>query len=225
MAELLRYFEVDDVPASGERFLLPGAVGDLEAVLTRPRDVPVQAVAVICHPHSLYGGSLDNKVVFTIARAFEALGAITLRFNFRGVGRSAGTYDQGVGERDDMLAASHWLRMRFPDLPLWLAGFSFGAYIAYAGWADADARRLLLVAPAVSLFSFDEGGDVTIPWLVVQGGRDEVIDPERVRAWALGRPHPPRFVCLPEASHFFHGQLIALRDTLLRVWPQLEAPL
>jgi len=224
MAALRRFDDPAEVPASGERFLLPGPTGDLEALLARPRGTPEQALAVICHPHPVYGGSLDNKVVHTIARAFGDLGAVTLRFNFRGVGHSEGTYDEGVGERADMLAAVAWLRERRPAVPLWLAGFSFGAYVAHAGWAEAKAQRLLLVAPAVSLFAFGGRSEVTIPWLVTQGGEDEVIDPGRVEAWAAAQSHPPRFACLPAAGHFFNGQLIALRDTIVQEWSRLDAP-
>jgi alpha/beta superfamily hydrolase len=208
------------LPPNGVRFLIPGPSGVLEAELDVAKgeaqaDAPI---AVVCHPHPLHGGTLTNKVVHTVAKAFAELDVTTLRFNFRGVGGSPGEFDHGRGEVDDMLAAVDWLRARFPEAPLWLAGFSFGAYVALSGQARANAAQLLLVAPPVAMFDFPAQGGVQIPWLVIQGSADEVVDPERVRSWVQQQANAPTFCWLEEAGHFFHRRLIDLREQIFRAW-------
>lgn len=143
-------------PRAGERFLIPGPNGVLEAMLDVPKE-PCSAdapIAVVCHPHPLHGGTLTNKVAHTVAKAFAELGVTTLRFNFRGVGESQGEFDHGVGEVDDLQAAVQWMRARHPNARLWLAGFSFGAFVALSGQPQMNAARLLLVAPPVAMFDF-----------------------------------------------------------------------
>lgn len=208
---------------SQETFFIPGPAGQLEACLSLPDDYrPGGPVAVVCHPHSLYGGSLSNKVVYILAETFTAMGLPTLRFNFRGVGKSAGRFDEGRGEQADLQAAVDWLRGRYPEAPLWLAGFSFGAYVAYRAHRAVDAARLLLVAPPVSLFDFGPPQPVTIPWMVIQPGADEVVDVEAVKAWVASQPEPPEFHILEGASHFFHGRLNELRALVRERWgPQV----
>jgi len=194
-------------------FTLPGPEGRLEAVLDLPEDSPPPppAIGVVCHPHSLHGGSLDNKVVWMIARTYVAQGVPTLRFNFRGVGRSEGEYDQGRGEQADLAAAAGWLRERFPGAPLWLAGFSFGSFVAWQARAAVQAARLLLVAPPVDLFDFGPPQPVEIPWCVIQGSDDEIVSPAAVREWVAAQPNPPHYRELAGAGHFFHGRLNDLR--------------
>lgn len=213
------------VPASGTRFLLPGPAGMLEAVLTYSAlpdaDSPI---AVACHPHPLYGGTLSNKVVHMVSKAFGELGAATLRFNFRGVGLSDGQFDHGVGEVQDMLAAVGWLRERFAHSPLWLAGFSFGAFVAWSGHRQAGAQRLLLVAPPVRMFEFTRDDVVDVPWMVIQGCADEVVDANSVSRWVAQQMRPPRYECLDDAGHFFHGRLIPLRERIVDAWGQSSAP-
>lgn len=208
-----------DWPASGKGFLIDGPEGVLEAVLTYSTP-PVAGcrIAVVCHPHPLHGGTMTNKVAHTLAKAFDVLGVPTLRFNFRGVGRSTGVFDEGRGEVQDVLAAVGWLRTRFAQAPLWLAGFSFGAFVAHAAHREAGAERLLLVAPPVRMFAFSPTLSVEVPWMVVQGGEDEVVSAESVRHWAERQTHPPRFECLPDASHFFHRRLVPLRALIVRAW-------
>jgi len=207
------------IPASGAGFLLPGPAGMLEAVLTYPA-MPDAAspVAVVCHPHPLYGGTLSNKVVHMVAKAFGELGVATLRFNFRGVGRSDGQFDHGIGEVQDMLAAVAWLRGRFAQSPLWLAGFSFGAFVAWSGHRQAGAQRLLLVAPPVAMFEFGRDAAVDVPWMVIQGCADEVVDPRNVSRWVQQQARPPRYECFEDAGHFFHGRLIPLRERIVQAW-------
>lgn len=208
------------LPLTGERFLIPGPNGVLEAQLDvakgeSPADAPI---AVVCHPHPLHGGTLTNKVAHTVAKAFAELGVTTLRFNFRGVGESSGEFDHGQGEVDDVQAAVDWLRARHPESPLWLAGFSFGAYVALSAQSQAQAARLLLVAPPVAMFDFPPEGGVDIPWLVIQGSADEIVDPRQVRAWVGQQVNVPTFCWLEEAGHFFHRRLIDLREQIFTAW-------
>ena len=208
------------LPTSGQHFLLPGPEGALEAVLTYAEGAPAMAssIAVVCHPHPLYGGSMTNKVAHTVARACAELDAVALRFNFRGVGASAGHFDQGCGEVRDLLAAVAWLRGRFPQAALWLAGFSFGSFVAYSACREARAERLLLVAPPVDMFAFAPEAAVDVPWMVIQGGADEVVAPESVTRWVAAQPHPPLYRCLDDTSHFFHGRLVPLREIIVEAW-------
>lgn len=210
-----------DRGGQGEAQLVPGPAGPIEAIVSYPPDFQVgQPIAIVCHPHPLHGGSLNNKVVYTVAKTFNELGVVTLRFNFRGVGESAGSYDQGRGEAEDVLALAQWLRDRFPASPLWLAGFSFGAYVAArAQQQGLEAERLLLIAPPVTMFDFSALGQIEAPGLmVVQGGKDEVIDPDAVADWT--KTQDPGLAChwMTSAGHFYHGRLNRLHDIILRAW-------
>lgn len=202
-----------------EKIFIPGPAGQIEAVLQLPDGpAPPTAIAVVCHPHSLHGGSLRNKVVHILADTFTGLGLPTLRFNFRGVGRSDGMFNQGEGEQADLAAVVDWLRGRYPGVPLWLAGFSFGAYVAWRAHRQVDAARLLLVAPPVGMFDFGPPDPVPVPWLVVLGSADEIVDPGAVRDWIGRQPNPPVFLELEGASHFFHGRLNELKDVVRGQW-------
>ena len=213
-----------DLPTHHSGDTLPGPAGLIEIHFDPvPERAAGDPVAVVCHPHSQFGGNLHNKVTHMVARAFQGMGVATLRFNFRGVGHSEGSFDQGRGEQQDLLAAVVWLRRRFPDAPLWLAGFSFGSAVALAAWRDAGAARLLLVAPPVEhdYFPSTANGDpevTAIPWLVIMGGADEVVTPSAVSRWVAARPHPPEYRYLDEASHFFHRRLIDLRGAVQQAW-------
>ncbi len=204
------------------KLLIPGPVGQLEAILAESEDPGAHpAMAVICHPHPLYSGSMQNKVVHILASTLGKQGLPTLRFNFRGVGQSEGEYDEGRGEQADLAAAVRWMREQYPGRPLWLAGFSFGAYVAYLAHKDVQAEQLLLVAPPLQLFEFSEtAGPVTVPWLVIQGAKDEIVSAEAVTQWVQSQPNHPEFYLMDGASHFFHGKLNDLRDVLLEYWFQ-----
>ncbi len=205
--------------SSHEPLLIPGPAGQIEAILGLPEVYqPGDPVAVVCHPHSLYGGSLRNKVVHILADTLIGMGIPSLRFNFRGVGKSAGEYNQGEGEQADLEAVVKWLKNRFATAPLWLAGFSFGAYVAYRAHRPVGAQRLLLVAPPVSLFGFGQTEPVRIPWLVIQGSEDEITPFRDVESWVTSQPNPPKFHLMAEASHFFHGRLNELRDLVQQEW-------
>lgn len=202
-----------------ERLVIPGPAGALEAVVETPEpagDSPA-AFLVVCHPHPLHGGTMDNKVVTTLARAAHELGAPSVRFNFRGVGASAGGFDAGRGETDDALAAVAFARQRWPGAVPWLAGFSFGGHVALRASNAAGpgaVARLVTVAPALGR-NYGSVQEVTVPpcpWLVVQGDADEVLDPALIIDWARQLAPPPRLVVLPGVGHFFHGQLPVLQQ-------------
>ncbi len=208
----------------GEELLIPGPAGNIEVLTTCPDcyqgDLPI---AVICHPHPLYGGSMRNKVVHILAQTFNQMGMLSVTFNFRGVGKSQGRYDEGRGESDDLLSVVSYFRERYPRAPLWLAGFSFGSYVALRAHRAAGAERLLLVAPPVRMFDYDELPEVTIPWLVVQGGKDEITAPEAVSSWVAARPTRPVYRWLADADHFFHGRLNRLREAVINIWSDAVA--
>lgn len=201
------------------QLLIDGPAGQLELQVNYADSCPgSRPVAIICHPHPLYGGSLTNKVVHMIGRAINELELAAVRFNFRGVGKSAGSFDDGRGETEDLEAVVRWVREQYPASPVWLAGFSFGAYIALKGHQRVGAEKLLLVAPPVTLYDLSDVPSIDIPWWVIQGGQDEVIDPQAVDRWVKQHPTPPIYEWYEPGSHFFHGQLNYLRDFVKRVW-------
>ena len=211
-----------------EPLVIPGPAGRIEAALT-PAEAPAQNVlAIVCHPLPTEGGTMHNKVVTMTARALRESGAAALRFNFRGVGGSEGAFDEGRGELNDLRAVAAWARERYPDCALWLAGFSFGAWIALRATVELGARGLITIAPPVGRnWSFGGIALPTVPWLLVQGDVDEIVDPQAVRAWARGLAQPPRLVEIEGASHFFHRKLMDLRGVVkngVRDWlPQPPA--
>jgi alpha/beta superfamily hydrolase len=202
------------MPPRPEAVRIAGPVGGLEALLEDPQLNPRSGFGVVCHPHPLHGGTLHNKVVHTLARALQEQGMPTLRFNYRGVGSSEGSYDNGRGECDDALAVIAWGRARWPDAPLVLGGFSFGALVALQAALRAQPIRLILIAPAVSRAAFADITSPSCPWLIVQGDADELVDWREVQAWAARFTPPPTLRLLPGAEHFFHGRLHELRDAL-----------
>jgi alpha/beta superfamily hydrolase len=192
-----------------QRFTLPGPAGALALAIDQPAAVP-RGVAVVCHPHPQHGGTMDNKVVQTLARAFVQLGYTSVRFNFRGIGGSAGAWDEGRGEVDDALAVI--AAQRVAGQPLLLAGFSFGGYVASQAAARLaePATRLVLVGPAAVNFSV---APVPADTLVVHGELDDVVPLTAVFDWA--RPQALPVTVLPGAGHFFHGQLPVLKHIVL----------
>lgn len=205
--------------AQTERRAIAGPAGTLACAIDAPAGAPV-GVAVLCHPHPLHGGTMDNKVVQTLARAFVALGYVAVRFDFRGVGGSAGAWDEGRGEVDDALAVV--AAFRDPALPLALGGFSFGAAMAARAAArlpaDGAAERLVLIGPAVVNFP---PGTVSQDTLVVHGEADEVVPLSAVLDWA--RPQTLPVVVVPGVGHFFHGQLGRLKQLITGAWHRLPA--
>lgn len=188
-----------------------GPAGKLEVLLSAPHAPERDAFGIVCHPHPLHGGTMHNKVVTTLAKAFQNLGLSTVRFNFRGVGASTGEFDAGNGELEDLLAVINWLRQKNSSRAIWLAGFSFGAYIAAQAATQMHFDRLVLVAPPVVNFPMMTLPPIKSPWILVQGEKDEVVRAEDVFAWAKSREPEPTILRFPEAGHFFHGQLTELR--------------
>jgi alpha/beta superfamily hydrolase len=197
-----------------ERLSIDGPAGRLEVIVEDPK-LPAEGYAVLCHPHPLHGGTMDNKVVVTLARAFRETGVPTLRFNFRGVGSSAGTYDDGNGETADADAVASYGALRWPGRHLLLAGFSFGAFVALRLALERGASRLITVAPPVDRMEFSALAAPSCPWLVVQGDSDEVVDPQRVFAWVKSCKPQPKLVIMPGVGHFFHGHLLLLREAVI----------
>jgi alpha/beta superfamily hydrolase len=207
---------------------LAGPAGQLEALIETPAGAGAAATpgafGVICHPHPLYGGTMDNKVVWTLARAFQEFGAPTIRFNFRGVGASAGTHAEGRGELEDALAVIDHGRTRWPQAALWLAGFSFGGVVALRAAAVAQPACLVTVAPGITKIDVGDVPPPACPWLIVQGEADDVVPASTVIGWARGLSPQPELVLLPGAVHFFHGRINELRDTVLDFLRRVSAP-
>jgi len=204
-----------------QRLQITGPAGLLE-VLVEPAADPGGPLCIICHPHPQYGGTLDNKVVYTLARAAQELGAVAVRFNFRGVGQSGGAFDHGVGEVDDLLAVVAWARAAYPGRPLHLAGFSFGAAMALRGHVAAGAASLLLVAPPAGMGYLEQDAAPQLPWRVIHGSRDELVGLGVLRDWltATAGDTPPLTV-IDDADHFFHGRLTPLREAARAFWAPL----
>ena len=207
-------------PPRQERVRIAGPAGEIEALVELPADGSGNGTAtarfgVVCHPHPLHGGTLDNKVVYTLARAFVEVGVPSIRFNFRGVGGSAGRYDEGNGETADALAVIAYGRQRWRGAALWLAGFSFGGAIALRAAAQSQPERLVAVAPGVTRVAMEGVGSPACPWLLVQGDADDVIEPSAVLDWVRRQTSPPVERVLPGAGHFFHGRLHDLRAVVL----------
>ena len=197
------------------RTTIAGPAGALEVALNLPADRP-HGIALVAHPHPLQGGTLDNKVAQTLAKTFVALGYASVRFNSRGVGKSAGGFDDGVGETDDALAALAFARAQFASLaaaPPVLAGFSFGSYVQARVAARVAPERMVLVGPAVNRFTAD-----TLPadTIVIHGEQDDVVALADVFAWA--RPQQLPIIVFPGCGHFFHGRLPQLQRTIAGLW-------
>jgi len=204
---------MNDIPINDSSFLIAGPAGSLECIAAFSGDTEPQSLAVICHPHPQHGGTFQNKVVYGIDKALVKKGALSIRFNFRGVGGSEGEYDHGKGEVDDLLAVITRVRQAYPDLPLWLAGFSFGAYIAYQAHLIINTTQLLLVAPAVNLFDFVSLPAPKCSCLVIQGEEDEVINSQDVFAWAE-QHRAILTVPVPATGHFFHKKINMLQEII-----------
>ncbi len=201
-------------PVRPEPVEIDGPEGRIEVSVEEPEDFLSDHVAVVCHPHPLYHGTMRNKVVHTVARAVNLMRRPAVRFNFRGVGASDGAYAEGVGETDDLLAVIEWVRRRWPGSGLWLAGFSFGSYVALRGAAQTETERLILVAPPVTRFAVAELEAPACPWAVIHGIDDELVDSTAVESWASGMQPAPILRLLPDTDHFFHGRLTLLRETV-----------
>ena len=182
------------------KFSIPSPSGKLQGVVHMPQGVP-RAIAVVAHPLPTMGGTMDNKIVTTLAKTFAELGFVAVRFNFRGVGESSGSFDDGHGEIDDVLAVVRYAVQEFGKLPLILSGFSFGGYVQARAAEQLHPNMLVLVA-TVGRFAMP---GVNRNSLIIMGKIDEVVPLAEVLAWA--RPQHLPVVLVPEATHFFHGHL------------------
>lgn len=202
-------------PRESATLLLDGPAGALEVAVDPAEATPVPVVAVLCHPLPTEGGTMHNKVVTMAARALRELGIDTVRFNFRGTGGSAGSFDHGDGETEDLRAVAAWTRAQRPGSALWLGGFSFGSYVALRAAPALQPALMLSIAPPVGR-SWDFGAITppNCPWLVIQGEADEIVDPQAVFAWIATLPEPPELIRMPDTSHFFHRKLLDLRGAI-----------
>ena len=208
-------------PVESARFTLLGEAGDIQ-IRTLSAKSQMFKTIVVCHPHPLHGGTMDNKVVTTIVRSFHQLDFNVVSFNFRGVGLSQGEHDKGIGETDDLLTVIDWLFEVLPETGLYLAGFSFGSYVAYRAATISKYKdkivKLLLVAPPVTYPEFSELAEPIMSWIVVQGEADEVVDPDAVFTWLESMISKPTVIRMSGTSHFFHRKLVDLKNNLLRVF-------
>jgi alpha/beta superfamily hydrolase len=204
-----------------EKFTLVGGAGNMECVLDAPEAAP-RGIALVAHPHPLYGGTMDNKVAQTLARTFVNLGYVTVRFNFRGVGASEGVHDHGHGETDDMEIMLAHMRAKHPGLPVALAGFSFGTFVMsqlhqrLAARGDA-AERLVLVGAAAGKWAM---ADVPADSILIHGELDDTIPLKDVFEWA--RPQDIPVIVIPGADHFFHRKLGHIKNLVTQLWRRAD---
>ncbi len=198
------------MPARVETVLIPGAAGDIETDISEPAGTP-RGIALIAHPNPVQGGTKDNKVVTTLARAFNGLGYVAVRPNFRGVGTSTGTHDSGIGETDDLLAVAGYAQKHYNNQILILAGFSFGSFVQTRVAKRISCERMVLVGPAVNRFASETVPENT---LVIHGELDDVVPLAAVFDWA--RPQNLPIVVVPGGEHFFHGRLHLLAQIITR---------
>ncbi len=191
-----------------------GPAGRIEAILKEP-DGPITRAAIVCHPHPLFGGTMHNKVVFRIARAFQDAGFAVLRFNFRGTGRSQGEHDHGLGEQDDLRAAIEFVEEKYPDADIWLAGFSFGsAVMLNAAACDDRVRAIVAAGVPVSTYGLTEIARCNKPKLFVQGSLDQFGSADDLKRLFASLDEPKQLKIIEGADHFFEGRLTELVDAI-----------
>ncbi|MES2074421.1 MAG: alpha/beta hydrolase [Pseudomonadota bacterium] len=202
---------------NSEKFTLAGGAGLMEGLLDHPQQAP-RGIALVAHPHPLYGGTMDNKVAQTLARTFVGLGYVAARINFRGVGASAGVHDHGLGETDDMALLLEHMRARYPGLPVALSGFSFGTFVQSQlaqrmAAAGAPAERLVLVGSAAGKWAM---ADIPADSILIHGELDDTIPLQAVFDWA--RPQDIPVIVIPGADHFFHRKLQHIKSWIGQLW-------
>ena len=205
-----------------QSLFLPGPAGKLEALWEQPETPRTDLVALACHPHPLFGGTMHNKVVHHTARALQELGLAVLRFNFRGAGESQGAHDHGRGEADDVRAALGWLEEKTPGAEIVLAGFSFGAWVGLrVGCEDKRVKALVGVGMPTNNSDFSYLAACAKPKLFVQGSRDQYGSRESVEAIVARTADPKKLVWVADADHFFTGHLEQLRHAIAENLPRL----
>lgn len=206
---------IEKLAQAGEHPLqIPGEIGPLEGCFSVPANANKHYIALLGHPHSLQGGSMNNKIVTTLAKTFKELGIASIRMNFRGVGASSGAYDDGIGESEDMLLLIQQLQQERPEVKFILAGFSFGSYVVYRVASQISPQLLITIAPPVHHYDYTEFGDSSFPWIIAQGDEDELTSLEDVRAFAHSKNPPLPLLEFSQTTHFFHGRLIELKNRL-----------
>ena len=201
-------------PTGDAHFLLSGSVGHLELKTHAPLGATGEQVGIVCHPHPLQQGTMDNKVVTTVMRAFRDLECCAVRFNYRGVGLSEGVYDEGRGECLDLLVVMTWIQKVMPQAKIHLIGFSFGAWIAFQGAVQypAGVKSLISIAPSVQKWDLlEEWGAVGCPWQIMIGTADELVPVQEVLEWYKTVADRAGLLLLPKTGHFFHGKLLVLK--------------
>ena len=196
---------------SSKEISVKGPVGKLQAIVDEPEDVNPQFISVNCHPHSLHGGTMTNKVVHTLSRSIASLGVPSIRFNFRGVSGSEGQYDEGAGEQDDLIAVVDWMKNEYPEAKLLLCGFSFGSFVSASAANSICPKLLISVAPPVMRVNFQRIERPNCEWKVIMGTEDELVDYGAVEEWVKNYSPSPELIKMKGASHFFHGKLVELR--------------
>ena len=200
-----------------KRFTLDGPAGKMECMLDLPEDAP-RGIALVAHPHPLYGGTMENKVTQTLARTFVTLGYATARFNFRGVGESEGEHDRGHGEVDDMQVMLEHMQEQYPGLPVALSGFSFGTFVqaqlqARLAAEGKSVQRMVLVGTAAGKWPMPSVPEDTI---LIHGEQDDTITLQMVFDWA--RPLEIPVIVIPGADHFFHRRLNPIKNLVIQMW-------
>ncbi len=204
------------MPRTIESLLIDGPAGELEAMLEAPESGPPRSVALVCHPHPLYGGTMHNKVVHRLARGLRRNGAAVLRFNFRGVGRSPGSHDRGVGEIEDARAGLAWLRTRYPELPYVLAGFSFGARVVLGlGCESMSAATVIAAGLPTRAGSLDGLLGCRAPKIFIQSTRDQYGPRQELEMLFARLLEPKRLLWVDAADHFFGGALDAFEQAVV----------
>ncbi len=191
-----------------DTLMIPARGVQLEAILREPQNLPPRGAVVLCHPHPVYGGTMDNRVVYRAGKAFIKAGFAALRFNFRGVGGSTGTFDQGVGEKDDVASAIDWLELKYPAAPLALGGFSFGAWVGLrVACADPRIRALVGLGLPLNFYDFDFLVENPKPALFIVGTRDEFCPVDRIERFSRRLPPSSEVHLIEGADHFFARDL------------------
>ena len=200
---------------------ITGPVGQLDISIQIPQQANARSIAILCHPLPTAGGTMNNKVIYTLGQSCHARGIATLKFNTRGTGTSEGQFDHGRGETDDLMAVIDYVCQHLGTEDIWLGGFSFGSFVAYNAskqWhSSARLRQLILIAPPVTRYDYQSSKVFDYPLLLIQGGKDELVDAQDVNDWHVNNKanYPSsEYLMLPEASHFFHGMLIRLRHEI-----------
>ena len=195
----------------------------LEAIVREPRDHRPRGAAVLCHPHPAYGGTMDNRVIYRAAKAVQAAGLTALRFNFRGAGGSTGSYDEGVGEKDDVVAAIEWLQEKYPRRPLALVGFSFGAWVGLeVGCPDPRIKALVGLGLPLNFYNFDFLAENEKPALYIVGTQDEFCPMEKLEFLERRLPGSSAVCRIEGAGHFFESQLEQVQDLIAGFFQKID---